>query len=120
MMEDAAAPVYDRGGRGSSGRIDNLGIPATAASTGLVGFGVQFHGWSFRETAGAAASCRVRDGRDATGAILATIGLAANASDHEWLGDAGVTADVGLYLEVVSGSVEGAVYFAAPQLQRRE
>jgi hypothetical protein len=52
----------------------------------------------------------MRDGTDTTGRILDEIGLAAGESGNDWMGDAGVYFATGLYLDRVSGSIEGAAY----------
>lgn len=69
----------------------------------------QLGGYSLRETAGATAVVRIYDNNSAaSGVILATIGLAANASldkEYKW----GKRALNGLYVQVVSGAVEGCL-----------
>lgn len=69
-------------------------------------------GWSFTETTGAAvASVRLHDGRDANGAVLARISLTAAAGVREMLPEKGLRLQTGqLWLEVVSGSVEGVLW----------
>lgn len=69
-------------------------------------------GWTLRETAGAAAAIRLRDGTDTSTLrnVLATIALAADASVAHWALPAGISYSFGLYAEVVTGAVEGAVY----------
>jgi len=71
--------------------------------------GCTFAGYTVRETAGAAAVVTIHDGTSATGALLATIGLAADASDQH---DCAVYAATGVFIEVVSGTVEGSVFVA--------
>lgn len=70
-------------------------------------------GYSIRETAGAPAVVRVHDGRDASGDLLVTIGLAADESATVVLPHQGVGFALGLYVEIVSGAVEGTVYVGA-------
>lgn len=66
----------------------------------------QLFGFSARETAGAAAVFRLRDG-GATGQILDTVGLAASGSTGDWYGPQGKRIPTGpLYLELVSGAAE--------------
>ena len=65
-------------------------------------------GWSLRETAGAVASWRLRDGTTVAGAILAVGAFAAAGADTTTYAD--VHFEVGLYWEVVAGTIEGAVY----------
>lgn len=86
--------------------------PVAFANGTLVSVGGQVQriarGWSLRETGGAAAVVRLRDG-DGSGVILATIALAANASSQEWRPE-GMTTGNGIFMELVSGAVEGSVY----------
>lgn len=69
-------------------------------------------GWAFRETSGSAgAVVRIRDG-GVSGRLLVSIHL----DTSEWAGDfyAGeglVLYNDALYIEVTSGSVEGAIYW---------
>lgn len=68
-------------------------------------------GWSIRETSGAGkAVVRLHDGLDETGDVIAAIGLTASASNTQWLMPNGVGVVTGVYVEVVSGAVEGAVW----------
>lgn len=68
----------------------------------------RYYGHALRETAGSTAVCRVREG-GASGKILDTIALAANASASQWYGDSGIVCNGDLYFEKVSGTVEGAI-----------
>lgn len=70
----------------------------------------KFAGWSVRESAGspAAATVRFRD-TDASGQILAVLELPADGSDTTVLYPA-VWPDGGVYVEVVTGTVEGVIY----------
>jgi hypothetical protein len=83
--------------------------PAANVATGSGG--PHLRGWSMRSTDGVAlAVINIRKGTLVTGAIIATI-----ASGHEtiWLGEDGVRADGGLYVEVVSGTIAaGALYYS--------
>lgn len=67
-----------------------------------------YRGCSFRETAGSTAAIRVYNGATATGTLICAVSLAANASFTEWC-DCGIEADLGIYVDVVSGAVEGSV-----------
>jgi hypothetical protein len=80
---------------GASGVI----LPGSALLTGI----------NFAETAGAAAKVRIRNGQDAGQPILMTIALAANASVLQQFASP-IESAKGLFLEVVSGNVEGAVF----------
>jgi hypothetical protein len=69
-----------------------------------------YAGYSLRETAGAAATVRLWDGAAASGTQIATIALAANGSR-----DVGIPHGVwftGLFIEIVTGTVEGSIYIS--------
>lgn len=66
------------------------------------------HGWSVRETAGAVASVRVRDGLSASGPVIAVLGFAANGYDT--VGGLCLRFTTGLYFDVNAGAVEGAIW----------
>ena len=69
-------------------------------------------GWSIRETSGtASAVVRLRDGVDASGGLLATISLAAAESARDWFMPTGIGFANGLYIEIVTGAVEGVCWF---------
>lgn len=70
-------------------------------------------GWSFTEsTGGAAAKVRLHDGTSTAGKVLGTIGLASGASSNVTLPVDGIEITTGaIFAEVVSGSVEGGVYW---------
>ena len=73
----------------------------------------QFLGITVRETAGSTAAVRVYDHASAaSGTILTTVALAANASSTLWFGPAGIRAANGVYVDIVSGAVEGAVFLS--------
>lgn len=66
-------------------------------------------GFSLRETAGSTAAVRVYDNASAaSGTLLDTISLAANESAREDYA-AGLQAENGIYIDIVSGTVEGSV-----------
>lgn len=114
---DTLAP--DRGGRGTEGRIQEFPLGVVAASASIFGFGVQLHGWCVAESTGAAgARIRLRDGRGVEGSVVAPISVVANGTAALWLGEDGVAAESGLYVEVLAGSVEVTIYARAP-LSRR-
>lgn len=66
-------------------------------------------GYAIAETAGATALLRLRH-TDANGDSFLPITLAANASAQAWFMPGGISFPTGLYVEVVSGSIEGAVF----------
>lgn len=69
-------------------------------------------GWSVRETTGAAAAVfRLHDGRDVNEPVLASANLAANESIRDNFATPGLRVTTGgIFLEVVSGSIEGVIY----------
>jgi hypothetical protein len=70
-------------------------------------------GWNLRETGGiAVATVRLWDGTSVRGNKLATIHLVAGESDTQWLTGGGLAAYAGVFLEVVSGSVEGTLWYS--------
>lgn len=71
----------------------------------------QLAGFSLRETSGAApAVVRLLDGSDASGDILFTVALLAGASNHEWLLPHGLFYGAGLFVQVLTGTIEGAIF----------
>lgn len=69
----------------------------------------RYMGISVRETAGATAVLRIREG-SASGAILDTIYLAANDSITTWYGPMGKKCSGDLVEDWVSGAYEGSVF----------
>lgn len=70
-------------------------------------------GWSVRETTGAAiATVIFRDGHNSDGEEIAAVTLAAGESDRDAF-PFGISLIDGLYLDVVSGAVAGAVYLGS-------
>jgi hypothetical protein len=68
-----------------------------------------YYGFSFRETSGSAtATIRIYDSDTATGDLLDSVQLAAGESAREYYA-AGVRAQNGIYVDVVSGAVEGSI-----------
>lgn len=70
-------------------------------------------GWSLR-AAGGAVTVTLRDGRDASGDVLAVLELADGATDTQWLGPGGVSFVEGLYVETDGdGALTGAAWLGA-------
>lgn len=87
-------------------------IPASSGPAGpqAAAGDIAYCGISVRETTGTtAAVIRVRSGGAAGGTILDTFALAAGASATSTYGYQGVDAGMGVYVEIVSGAVEGSV-----------
>lgn len=66
-------------------------------------------GFSFRETAGSSAVVRVYDSTSAAGVLLLSVSLAAGESVGEVFPRA-LDARNGIFVDVVSGTVEGSVF----------
>lgn len=79
--------------------------PATSDGS-LVGF-------ALRETTGAASATVELREQDPAGALLVPITLTAGSSVREWFAPGGVNFSNGLYVVVVSGSVDGSVFLRA-------
>jgi hypothetical protein len=78
-------------------------------ASGLVIAETTLMGFTSRETSGTAtAFFRLRAGT-VTGTILETVTLAAGESTSDWYGPSGIAAAGGVYYELVSGAVAGAV-----------
>lgn len=92
-----------------------VALPASSGAilTQASGSGpIIYMGYSVRETAGAAASFRVREA-SVTGTILESRALAPNESLGEWFGPQGKLCNsTVLYYEKVSGTIEGSVSVA--------
>lgn len=88
-----------------------VAIPVTTTDQEVQGRGGIVTGWSFKETTGAAtAEVWIVNGNNATGVPIAFITLLANQSVRDVLADNGVLCDLGLFVHVVSGSVQGSVW----------
>jgi hypothetical protein len=100
VMLRGARPVQVGGAAGSTPR------PTTAPG--------RLAGWSLRETSGTvAAVLRLYDGRDAAAPLVACISVPmSGTANHAWPG-AGISLQEGLFVEIVSGAVEGAVYLGS-------
>lgn len=83
---------------------------AVAAGAAAPAGAKKLWGFSLRESAGAAAVVRIRDGV-VGGAILATVSLTAGESDTQTFAKpVAVSHAAGPFVQVVSGAVEGAVF----------
>lgn len=87
-----------------------LTIPGPAASGVVDGSGGRVVYWAFRETSGAAtATFRLWDSSNAAGTMLTPFQLAAGESIREFPGFHTLPYRVGLFLEVISGAIEGSI-----------
>src|SRR5487761_1489348 len=86
-------------------------IPTDTASRVLASGRYLLYGWSLRETTGAAAaSLDLYDGGGAGGTLAGSVGLASGGSSVAWFGENAILLEQGLYLDMLSGSVQGAFY----------
>jgi hypothetical protein len=101
-------------------RVTQSGQVPTPVGLLILPYGADLFGWSIAETTlTAPARVRIRDGRDITGPVMASVSVPAAGNSAEWLGDPGASAEIGLFLEVVAGSVEATLYARAPGALRR-
>lgn len=111
---EVVTPAGDTVGVDSGDSQPALHIPlsAVSASTVLVSTGVLLLGWSLLEPTGAAPfTAYLVNGEGADGDYGAVLDLAQGASATNTLGTRGVWLRRGLYLQIVTGSVTGAVYY---------
>lgn len=69
-----------------------------------------YAGFSLRETGAAPAVVRIRAG-SSTGRFLELINLPADGAAGDWYGPNPIDAPGGIYVEIVSGAVEGSVRY---------
>ena len=91
----------------ATGTGDVQGVAATA--------GLRLMGYAVRESAGApaVAALNLRHGDDATDPLLIPIELAANGSDNQWFGPAGVHCPSGIFVDRVAGETELTIFTVA-------
>lgn len=96
----------------ASPRRPIIGIPTAspAVSGQVTAEAAEVCGWSLRETAGAAATVELWNGNGTGGERLFVLALAANGSSTTGPLEHGIDFGRGVYLEVVAGSVNGAVW----------
>lgn len=112
-------PAYDSSGYSESYEYKKTDISggvaqAVTGSRGVLGGDVlALGGWCLRETTGAAAAAvRIHDGSTANNELLATIGIPSATSSIVIPRGKGIEVSTGkLFLAVVSGSVEGVLYW---------
>ena len=82
------------------------GTPAVYPAVSTIG------GWSLSESTGvSAAKVRLYDGISTAGRLIATIGLLAGGTNNRDYDFPPELLNNGIYLQVVSGSVEGSIQF---------
>ena len=86
--------------------------PATTSQTVVPAGAKVLYGWSLAESTGsAAAKVRLKDG-GTSGKLLAVITLASSGSSQQFASEQAVGVSTGqITLEVVSGSVEGTLFW---------
>lgn len=89
------------------------GVAVTVSRQVFAGDVCTLYGWAVAETTGAAsAAIRLRDGLDANAEVIARINLLASESDRDTFTPHGIIVSTGhLWLEVLSGSVEGVLFW---------
>lgn len=88
-----------------------VGFATATAGSSLLKRNATLTGWSFRETTGSAgAIVRLLDGNNASAQLVAALSLSAGQALALSLAPGGLAITTGLYVDVVSGSVEGAVW----------
>lgn len=86
-------------------------VPISGASQALITAAVRYNGFSLCETSGTA-SAKVRlwdNAAAAAGSLLDVVTLTAGESAREHYPDSGIEAASGIFVQVVSGAVEGAI-----------
>ena len=94
-------------------RGHNFAIPlvTVTADTQLFTRQCYLRGWSIRENTGsAAAKLEFYDGLDANGTLLGALCLAQGTSDQANWSGGGIRCRIGLFVNVIAGSVRGAVF----------
>lgn len=87
-----------------------LPFPLSGSSRLLVTRPGILAGFSIVSGGAAAAACRLWDGDANTGQLLASIEMAINAGETSGPGVDGPLFKIGLYLEVVAGTLEGGIW----------
>lgn len=104
------------GVRTLSGNLARGAIPrviVNGQSVRLSNVASRVAGYAIRETSGTAgAVVRLLDGFDSNGDLLVPINLSANESVRDWFQPTGISYGAGLYVQVVSGTIEGTVFLA--------
>ena len=91
-----------------SGTITASGVAVTAGTVNGVKTQLSYLGYSFR--ASVAAVVRVRQGT-ISGPILSDFAIVINDSKEAWYGPQGKACNGDIFVEVVSGTVEGVVHY---------
>lgn len=90
-----------------------LAVPVTAASALVSNLPLRIIGWSFREVTGAAPlDAQLIDGSSNNGQVIAELTLGPGESIRDTIGPWCLRTQVGVWLQVNSGTVRGAVWAA--------
>ena len=92
----------------------NAGITADVNAAVAAAGGLRLTGYSCRESAGAAAAATIAIVHGATvagGTQVVYVELAANGSETVWLGDAGISVDSGISIEVIAGTADVNLFY---------
>lgn len=88
-----------------------LPFAAISASQPLITRNCRLYGWSVIESTGAApAEIDLYDGGSNNGNLIAAIPLLTGVASQEWFGAPGLSIEGGVYAQMVSGSVRGAIW----------
>lgn len=91
-----------------------IDLPATTISQALVTRSGVLFGWSFKETTGSApAAVSLDDGSSHNTQGIVAITLLANESTRDIWGFPGIWVNSGIYVQILSGSITGKIYFQA-------
>lgn len=87
-----------------------LSLPSGSSSAVLLNGRGRVLAASARETTGSAeAIIRFTDGNSSDARLILPYSLAASESARDWYGDHGIPFEIGLYLDVVSGTAEASI-----------
>lgn len=87
-------------------------VAATAASQNILSTSCLLVGFSFIESSGGApAVFNIIDGNDVNGEVVAVVGLDPGQSIRDLISDPGLLVETGPFLQVVSGSVRGSIWY---------
>lgn len=94
-----------------------VAFPASAADRSIETGSLWVTGWSIKESTGAApAECWLMDGGDVNGSPVAFVTLLAGQSVRDLVAQWPLQFQVGVWLHVVAGSVQGAVWVIDPPI----
>lgn len=92
---------------------NNQPVVALSANKLMFGGRCLLKGWHLLNGNAGSVTLSIYDGQDANGTLVATIVLATNAVWNPPLPDSGVTCNIGVFLAVSAGPINGSVFIAA-------